>query len=323
MKRILLFLFASAVAYTAPPIHAAEGRVEFSPEGEFSEAAIRRGVKATKTRCEGLPNAVWVSTPDHGEECLKYWTAGFPGRLAGRVAGRAIVFFHGDVWLGPGKTSKDYLRTSEWSIQRDAEKWSSRLGAPYVFFGRPGAFGSSGDHMQRRREGESILISAALDQHKDRLKIQEFVIAGQSGGGHVTSALLTRRADIVCAVPTSAPSSPRVCWLIKGLKKDTTGYGDSYEPAEHLGNARVHEKLRVFVLGDPDDSNVVWPSQTVMADRLQAKGIPVETLLGKGSGPQNHSLSGLSDSARIVASWCYQDLSTEEILRKAVEGLHG
>jgi hypothetical protein len=316
MMRILLFLVASVVANAASPSHAAEGRVEFAPEGDFSETAIRRGVKATKTQCEGLHNAVWVSTPDHGEECLKYWTAGFPGS----VAGRAVVFFHGDVWVGPGKTSKGYLRTSEWSIQRDAEKWSRMLGAPYVFFGRPGAFGSSGDHMQRRREGESILISAALDLIKDRLKIKEFVIAGQSGGGHVTSALLTRRADIICAVPTSAPSSPRVRWLIKGLKKDTTGYGDSYEPAEHLGNARVHEKLRVFVLGDPDDANVVWPSQTAMADSLKAKGIPVETLHGKGTGPDSHSLS---DSARIVASWCYQDLSTEGILRKAAEGLRG
>jgi len=311
MKRLLpLFL---AAAFTA---HAADGRVEFSAEGDFSEEAIRRGVKATKAQCDRLEDAVWVSTPDHGEECLKYWAAGFPSD----AAGRAVVFFHGDVWLGPGRTTRDYQRTTNLAIQRGAERWASLIEAPYVFFARPGAFGSSGDHMQRRRAGESVLISAALDQIKARLKIREFVIAGQSGGGHVTSALLTRRADIVCAVPTSAPSSPRVRWLHKGLKRDTTGYADSYEPSEHLRKEGVHDKLRVFVLGDPADANVVWPSQTVMADRLNAVGIPVETLAAKGTGPDSHSLS---DSARIVAGWCYKGLPTGEILRKAAEGLRG
>lgn len=306
MKRIIQILGVVAAAIAVLPSHAAEDRVEFSTDGDFSEAAIRRGVKATRAQCEKVENAVWVSTPDHGEECLKYWTAGFPGT----TAGRAVVFFHGDVWVGPGKTSRAYLRTSEWSIQRDAEKWARRIEAPYVFFGRPGAFGSSGDHMQRRREGESVLISAALDQIKDRLKIREFVIAGQSGGGHVTSALLARRADIVCAVPTSAPSSPRVRWLTKGLKKDTTGFGDSYEPTDHLRAGRAHEQLRVFVLGDPADANVVWPSQTVMADKLKAIGMRVEILHGNGTGPDSHSLS---DSARIVAGWCYQEIGRAHV----------
>jgi hypothetical protein len=78
--------------------------------------------------------------------------------------------------------------------------------------------------------------------------------------------------------------------------------------------------LRVFVLGDPADANVVWPSQTVMTDKLKAAGISAETLRGSGTGPDSHSLS---DSARIVAGWCYKDLPTGVILRKAAEGLRG
>jgi hypothetical protein len=198
--------------------------------------------------------------------------------------------------------------------------WSRKLDAPYVFVGRPGTHGSSGDHTQRRRPAESILISAALDTIKDRLKIKEFVVAGQSGGGHVTSSLITYRADIVCAVPTSAPSSPRLRWTIKGLKTDTTGYTDSYEPTAHLHKDGVHEKLRVFVLGNPDETNVVWPSQVIMATRLKEVGIPVEILHGQGTGPEGH---GLSNSARIVAGWCFKDLPTGEILRKAANGLRG
>ena len=316
MKGILPFLLAAAAECAALPVHAAADRVDFSAEGNFSESATRRGVKATREQCEKVDNAVWVSTKDHGEECLKYWAAGF----SNTTTGRAVVFFHGDIWVGAGKTSKDYLRMTNQILQRDAEEWSKKLAAPYIFFGRPGTHGSSGDHMQRRRVAESILISAALDKIKDRLKIKEFVVAGQSGGGHVTSSLITYRADIVCAVPTSAPSSPRVRWTIKGLKKDETGYSDSYEPTEHIQRASVHEKLRVFVLGNPDDTNVVWPSQVIMADKLKDAGIPVETLHGKGTGPAGH---GLKNSARIVAGWCFKDLPTQEIVRKAAAGLKG
>jgi hypothetical protein len=111
-----------------------------------------------------------------------------------------------------------------------------------------------------------------------------------------------------------------VRWTFKGLTQDTNGYGDSYEPTEHLQKDKVHEKLRVFVLGNPDDKNVVWPSQIIMAAKLKAAGIPVETLNGKGTGPDGH---GLKDSARIVAGWCFKDLPTQEILRRAAEGLEG
>jgi len=314
MKRVLLFFLATAAVSAVSPVCASDGRIGFSAEGEFSESAIRRGVKATREQCEKVDNAVWVSTKDHGEECLKYWAAGF----SGKYKGRAVVFFHGDIRGGAGKTSKGYLRMTNRTLQRDAEEWSKKLEAPYIFFARPGTHGSSGDHMQRRRVAESILISAALDKIKDRLKIKEFVVAGQSGGGHVTSSLITYRADIVCAVPASAPSSPRVQRTIKWPRKHSTGYSDSYEPTEHLQKDKVHEGLRVFVLGNPDDTNVVWPSQVIMAAKLKEAGIPVETLHGKGMGSAGH---GLKDSARIVAGWCFKDLPTQEILRKAADEL--
>jgi pimeloyl-ACP methyl ester carboxylesterase len=297
------------------PSQAAKDRIEFSAAGDFSEAALRSGVKATKAVCDSVDNAVWASTSDHGEECLRYWAGGFNGK----PAPRALVFFHGDLLTETG-VPPAYVSSSMTKLQRMAEDTARQLDAPYVFVGRPGTHGSSGDHRQRRRLAESALISAALDKLKGKLQVDEWVVAGQSGGGHVTSSLLTQRADIVCAVPTSAPSSPRMRWTLRGMKKDSTGFVDSYEPSEHLQGAKVHPKLRVFVLGDPNDSNVLWPSQIIMAEKLKQAGIPVEILRGEGSGPRAH---GLPQSARLVASWCYHALSTGEILRKAAAGLKG
>ena len=308
-------LCAWTLVVLAGPVRAAEP-VPFTAAGDFSEAAVMRGVIATKAQCVAVANAVWASNREDGQACIKYWSAGFPVK----ANGRAIVFFHGDIFVGVGKTVPRYLNSTTGKLQHDAQLKARELGAPYVFVGRPGTHGSSGNHMQRRRVAESALLSAALDQIKQRLHIRELVIAGQSGGGHVTASLLTRRDDIVCAVPTSSPSSPRIRWTMKGLNKDTTGYRNSYEPAEHLDKSHMYAALRVFVLGNPDDRNVPWASQTVLHDRLRTIGVPTVLLKGQGTGPDLH---GLPNSARAVAGWCHHDQTTEEVVRRARRGLQG
>jgi hypothetical protein len=82
----------------------------------------------------------------------------------------------------------------------------------------------------------------------------------------------------------------------------------------------MHPSLRVFVLGDPNDETVVWPSQQILADRLQATGVGGAVLHGAGYGPMRHALA---DSGRTVAGWCFHDLPTDEIVRRARAGLSG
>lgn len=298
------------------PSQALFGRADFTEAGDFSEAAVLSGVQATQAQCAQTVNAVWAAPASTGGECLRYWAAGFD-----KVSvTRAVVFFHGDVYTGVGKTNPSYLNTSQAAQQTAAQQIAKRLGVPYVAVGRPGTFGSSGDHMQRRRKPESEIISAALDELKKRLDVQEWVVAGLSGGGHVTASLLTMRSDIVCAVPTSAPASPRIRWEMLGRNRDTTNYADSYEPTQHLAKERMHPDIRVFVLGDPQDKNVVWPSQTVLADALNKINVPSLVIQGQGTGPDNHVLIR---SPLLVASWCAKDMSTSDIETLAAKGLKG
>jgi hypothetical protein len=297
------------VEKTGPP-------AAFGVQPEFSEAAVRNGVTATKEQCDRVENAVWAQTADSGQACLRYWAAGF-SRTA---SNRAVVFFEGDYWSYTRGLIGGYREMTTERLKAGAESWSRHLGVPYVFFARPGVFGSSGDHMQRRRPAESKLISVGLDELKKRLGIDEFVLVGQSGGGHVTASLITLRSDVVCAVPASANSSPRIRWQTLGWTRDATGYDDSYEPHEHVDKSRMHPKLRVFVLGDPNDKNAVWASQTILADKLRTAGVPVEVLTGEGVGAQAH---GLGRSALAVAGWCANNVPTIEIVRRAADGLRG
>lgn len=240
------FIVAISIGIASMPIQALIGKVDFTREGDFSEAAVQRGVKASKEQCAKVANAVWADAGSDRAECLKYWMAGFGGS-----ATRApVVFFHGDVWVGAGKTSASFLDRTNEKLQRDANANAKRLGVPYIFFARPETYGSSGEHMQRRRPAESRLTDVALSEIKRRHGIEKFVVAGQSGGGYVTSSLLTYRSDVICAVPTSAPSSPRILQTIKGWARDSTGYNDSYKPTEHLQRDRIAPYLRAYSVSE-------------------------------------------------------------------------
>ena len=109
-------------------------------------------------------------------------------------------------------------------------------------------------------------------------------------------------------------------WQTHGWRGDPTGYADSYEPVEHLQKQRLHAALRVFVVGDPNDRNVLWPSQTILSDKLREMSVPVSVLQGQGTGRDAH---GMSNSGRLVAGWCFKDMSTPAMEERAAKGLKG
>jgi len=278
------------------------GQVDFTAGDDFSEPAIRRGVKATEEQCRQAGNAaVWAATSPNDGECIKYWSAGLTTNT-----GRVVLFMHGDIVQPPPSV---YLNQTGALLQEQAVQWSRRINAPYIFLGRPGTHGSSGDHSRRRTPDEGQIISKALDALRSRHGITEFVVAGQSGGAHATSSLLTLRDDIVCAIPASGPNSPRIRYQKMGRTMDITNRV-SYEPADHFQHKTFHPRLRVFVLGDPQDSSVIWESQLAIVEPLKARGIELAVIEGIATGAARHALN---NSARYLAGLCYHDKSTAEI----------
>lgn len=314
---VALFISLTLLGCASPPTEPRPtvGRLPIQQSWTPSAPEVTKGVVATRAACEAIGNAVWADAGSAGSECIRYWKSAGPAVSWER----AVVYFHGDVWDGIAVVSQ-YLQLSEAWLQQHADEWSKRLAAPYIFVGRPGTYGSSGDHMQRRRKTESQILSAALDALKRKLSIREFALTGLSGGGHVVASLMVSRSDVVCAVPASAVSSPRARWVIRGWKMDSTGYADSYEPVELLARGDKHPSLRLFVVGSTEDRNTPWISQLLLSGRARSLGIPTLELAVQGSGPQQH---GTGDSGRRVAGWCVHGLSNEQILERAKAGLSG
>lgn len=299
------------VATTTPTVVVKTGPpAVLGVELDTSTDALRNGLVADEQRCRAIPGTVWVAIDQHSA-CIRYFAAGL---AAGIVAKRVMLYFPPDVWNGR-EPSAGYQTVTAQQLQQSAVDWAQRLGMPYVFMSRPGIYGSSGDHMQRRRRPESLLLSAAIDRLQHQFGFEEIVAVGYSGGGHVVAALLALRSDIVCAVPVAAPSSPALRARIKGWSVDSTGYDDSFEPVESLQRDRLHPALRVLVTGDPRDRNAVWPAQQILSQRLVALGVDASIVAITGTGPEFHF--GQGDVGRWVGAWCSEGLAVAEIRERA------
>jgi pimeloyl-ACP methyl ester carboxylesterase len=274
----------------------------------FSEGQLLSGTTASSETCSRVPGGFWVIVDGRGD-CIRTYQSGFANGSNQRV----IVFFHGDLVEGiRGKTpvtlvDKSYPRLTPDQMQAGNDSFAKVATLPFVQVARPGAYGSSGDHLLRRRPREIRLINAALDALKAIHAVQAFYIAGQSGGGHSAASLLALRRDIACAVIASAPASTRVYDMERGF---TVPPGVFFDPAVHVDSIASSSPPRIFILADPRDTKVSFSSQRDYFERLTQVGLPARLLIAKAKPPLHHVLN---TEAMLVILECARGRSDEFI----------
>lgn len=283
-----------------------------SSNGVFGKEPVMGVVQASAQECAqidaaGVGRAVWVTVGLNGydyQECIRYYPYGLSATRSGNP--QAIVYFSGDIW-GSNGVDTTYLKSKPQDKQNESMQWSRKLNQPYIFVARPGTYGSSGVHKGARKPLESLLMTEALNQIKQRHSIANYVLVGHSSGGHVVASLLSKRQDVICAVASSAPASP----MLRATLKKASSPVREFEPVNNLFSSTLHHpKLRVFVLGDLKDSNTPWASQKVLADKLQSLKWPVSTINLTAKDSSHHILA---DQARTIAGLCAQNQSTVQI----------
>ena len=272
---------------------------------EFPTHSVLSGLKLSRDECARLTNAVWVDH-QHGTECIRY----YPSENIG--GGKPTVF-----WMAGDRISGNrvngYNDNSVAAQIRAAQKNAKSNGLPWIMLARPGVYGSSGDHGQRRRIKELFSVNAALDAIKKARNIQRIIVAGQSGGGGLVGGLLTLgRTDIDCAISTSGVLSvrQRIALTSKRPGVDSTGYSDSYDPYEHIDAIVKDQKRRIFIVGDPQDTNVPWTTQLEFAEALRKLGHNAMAVEGAAKGGEHHSLYHIGYK---LPGWCAAGLSDAEI----------
>lgn len=247
-------------------------------------------------------HAVWV---EHslGTECIRYFPSdgldAAPGQAHAKVA---VLYFHGDHLAGSNPLG-NYGKISAQGLRKNMQAYYRKFKVPYILIGRPGVYGSSGNHTQRRRLKESYSLNAAVDAIKARYGLEQVVLAGQSGGAYTTAALLTLgRTDVKCAAASSGVYAVNELAEIKRAKNgsrprpgcDVTNYCDAYEVIDHVNGIAPDAKRVIYLIANPEDQNTVFPLQKKFADKVAAAGHHVELIEAAGRGPEGHSLSHVS-----------------------------
>jgi pimeloyl-ACP methyl ester carboxylesterase len=291
---------ASAQAQSTTPAPIPNSEAEL-----FSGSELLRGKRIAQAECAALPGAVWVAVDEQGE-CIRYYHS-----TAGGSGSEAVVLVSSEVAStnarGELKPYDFYVKLSPAAMQDQSVRWSRSLRMPYIYLGRPGTYGSSGEYAKRRTAREIDLVSAALDAIKTRHGYNRLHLAGYSEGGHAAAALLAQRTDVRCVVLASSLLSVRMRLAESGRDNDFTGNKHPVDPVALVHQVVKRSDLRIIVVTDPDDVVMSARSQTAYVRRASAAGLPVQQIFAAASDVNAHNLlrTGLSaavDCARGVGA---------------------
>jgi len=278
---------------------------------------LPRGKTIARDECSRLPYAVWVEH-QYGSECIRY----FPSPGIER-AGQVNLFFHGDLLDDNFPIRSAYTDNNAKTLLAYAKRMEATHGFPFVYVGRPGTYGSSGRHAERRRPKEFYSMNAAVDAIKAKHGIGKVLLSGQSGGATIVGAILTLgRTDVLCAVGTSGGYAvlERVELRLRLLGKsrtatgkDSTGYSDFYDVIKYVSGIRPDPQRRIFVIGDPLDQMTPFSLQKKFADLVRAAGHEVQVVEARGTGSLHH---GLRPVGLLAVGLCGRGVPTEELILK-------
>jgi pimeloyl-ACP methyl ester carboxylesterase len=315
MRRAALMRYMVAGAFALSTAALAQDNPEL--DEEFPSGDLVTGKRISREQCEALRDAVWVEHRE-GTECIRY----FP---SSDVSGSkvAALFFHGDRL--EGRTVISYKDNHAQMLRATAEGLAKVNRVPYIFVARPGAYGSSGRHMERRRLKEYLSLNAAVDAIKARYGLTQVHLGGQSGGATSVGALLTLgRTDVVCVAAASGGYDTLARAMdIAGQSGqswrgcDTTGFCDAYNVTDHVSSVQKSDHRRLFIIGDPSDSNTLFKYQQAFAEKLKAGGHDVTLVEAQANGPQRHSLVHM---ANRTLGWCNAGFDAERIKELARTG---
>ena len=284
--------FAASKRYWPGPVLAAEGK--------------------SQALCESVPNRIFVVTTV-GSECIAYWTT--KGNEQRR---QAVFFIDGDLPpVADQAAFQEHMHKTEDGIEKLMQKWADKLHVRYVYLAQPGLHGSSGNHKDRMKARETMILGGAAKLLEDRLGVDSIALAGQSRGSTIAASLLTLKLHgVKCAVLGSG------AFEIVNLEYDVRANGHHsvekaalrkimYDPSAHIDGIEPDAARRIFVIGDREDPKAAFPQQTHFVESLKAAGnhavqIEVEAYHHHGAAryavpTAGACLNGLPDNKIVTA----------------------
>ncbi|MFK3781712.1 alpha/beta hydrolase family protein [Agrobacterium sp. NPDC089420] len=292
----------------------------FLNDQAFSPYEALNGSFTSAEGCAAIPNGLWIEMDGKGD-CIRY----YPQALADGENQTVLVYFGGDVMLRNSKgvrfITDSYVRQSPASIATEMAEWAQKAGHPVIFMARPGIYGSSGDHNNRRHLHEITLMNRALDLIREKHKISSFILTGHSAGGQIVAGLMNKRRDISAAIITSGLVSVKQVSAFWERRRRLPGkllYNAAafYDPIDEIDRIQTDPRPDIYFLSDPEDRAVPFFSQLFYVRRLRAAGFEPHHIYVQATDRQRHILAY---HGRLAAALVAQGRSQVEIRRAVHE----
>lgn len=266
---------------------------------------------ASQKLCEATDNRIFVKTK-LGSECLAYFvTSGSEDQKS------AVIFLDGDA---PPEIYEQVAHETEprQPLKNGLTHWSRQLKVRYIAISRVGLSGSSGNHGDRRKKKESLVMNAAADILKAKLGLETIALAGQSGGSTIAANMLAfGRTDVTCAVLGSGryevAAHLKETLAKKGHKVSEAKIRQIFtDPISEIDSIKADEKRRVLVLGDPDDMRTAFDQQLRYAEALRDAGHRAGVIKTTALGSMEHDSSRYTVPA---AGLCLKGMEDGKIAR--------
>lgn len=286
----------------------------------FDAYEALNGSFSSRDSCETQTDRFWIDIDGEGD-CIRYYHHG----LADGPNPVVLVYFGGDVMLrtnaGVRFISGSYLSQTPATLAADMKAWSEQAGLPAILIARPGIYGSSGDHNERRHRREMDLMDRAVDAIKDRHGVTSFVLTGHSAGGQIVASLINWRDDVTAAVISSGMVSVKQVanfWerrrTIPGrLLYDADAF---YDPVAEIGMIATDPAPQIYVLSDPEDRAVPFFSQLYYVRRLRNSGFEPQHIYVEAADVQRHLLA---DYAKLAAALIANGKAPADVRRSIAE----
>ena len=270
---------------------------DFRPDGPlFSAEQIRQGISMTSADCAAYRSTVYVVAEGTGL-CFRYYLS-----MAGGQSSDAVYFLQGD-------HPDDNLAYDPAALDRTAEGMSRGYRRPAVYLARMGTDGSSGWHRYRRTWLEVEATHLAIDAINARHGFRSIHVMGQSGGGHLTGALVGTRGNIGCAVPGSGRLAFDQAYEAHQARRPL--YQRHYSPDTALSEVVRHSwTTRILVVTDPNDRRVPAHMQIGFVRSVQQAGGRISQFFIAATDELHH---GATPYVRKAMAGCLAGRSDTEI----------
>ena len=242
----------------------------------FSRAEMERGTTLSARECAAFKSTVFVVAQGTGL-CFRYYLS-----KEGGDGPQAVFYLSGD-------KGGEALVFDPAALGRDAASLSKIYRMPTVYLARMGIDGSSGRHNLRRTRLEVDATNLAIQAIKARHGFTTINVMGQSGGAHLTGALVGLRDDIACAVPGSGRLAFTPDYAADQAR--VSPERRHYDPVSALPAIVRHSaKTRILVVTDPGDERVPAASQTGFVRQVLRAGGRIAQFYVTATDPLSHGV---------------------------------